>query len=79
MTMRKRDRLKKEALECTTFRGHKMGKFKNFTKDRAESVCTVCGAWVQVDAKPMPNGIDTAGSAVAEHCPIHKVNQAHAA
>jgi len=30
--------------------------------------CSVCGAWVQVDTNPMPNGIDVAGSIYGQAC-----------
>ncbi len=57
--------LQDEALESCKFRGHKMGKFNKYNI----SECTICKAWVQVDDKPAPNGIDIGGPAVALHCP----------
>ena len=77
--MRKRDQLKKEALEATTFRGHKMGKFQNYSPNSAYATCTVCGMGgmgVMVTSKPAPNDIDVGGSAVAMTCEGGKANAA---
>ena len=38
-----------------------------------EAECSVCKAWVQVDTKPLPNGIDIGGPAVALGCPARDV------
>lgn len=63
------DRLKKEALEATTFRGHQMKPWDDY-KDGKQStaVCAICDKWVIVNTSPMPNGIDIGGSAVAMTC-----------
>lgn len=74
--MRAIDRLKREAKESCSFRGHTMSRFRRmeFWTKCAESICTSCGASVHVDAKPAPNGIDIAGEAVALNCPVEKEN-----
>jgi hypothetical protein len=66
--MKKIDRLKKEALESCDFRGHDMGKFRNYDKETARSLCWNCGMYVQVESSPAPNSIDIGGNAVAMTC-----------
>ena len=74
--MLKRDRLKKEALVACRWRGHKMGKFTNFTygaeyrqpRRTAMAFCKVCDAWVNVTDRPLPNEIEIGGEAVALCC-----------
>ena len=56
--------LRKDAKDTATWRGHDMGRFDRF----GVSTCHKCEAWVQVDAKPAPNGIDIGGPAVAIGC-----------
>lgn len=69
--MKKVIRLKSEARESSTWRGHTMKRFEQLTPTTHESTCKVCGAYVQVDTKPLPNGIDISGNAVALGCPIN--------
>lgn len=67
--MRKIDRLKKEVKEAAKFRGHKMGKFRTWKYSKiAMSVCNTCNRCVVVDLKPLPNGIEIGGEAVALNC-----------
>ncbi len=54
--------LKKRAQSSTSFRGHKM-KWNN-----GLGTCKHCGAWVQLNIKPLPNDIDIGGPAVAINC-----------
>jgi hypothetical protein len=62
--------LMKEAEKSAKFRNHTMGKWHVFAgKKCVESVCTMCGAWVQVETNPAPNSIDIGGPAVAIGCP----------
>jgi hypothetical protein len=67
MIMKKIDRLKREASDAATWRGHKMGRFTHFTHT-AISECSICGASVEVDTRPPANGIDIGGPAVAIGC-----------
>ncbi|KKM71239.1 hypothetical protein LCGC14_1432690 [marine sediment metagenome] len=61
-------RLKAEARESATWRGHDMIRFTVLSEYRVEAVCRDCGAYVQVDANPAANGIDIGGTAVAINC-----------
>ena len=63
-------RLKLEALESTTFRGHRMSRFSHYTPGNAVSQCLDCPAEVQVLSRPAPNQIDVGGNAVALTCPV---------
>jgi hypothetical protein len=65
----KERRLKSEAIEACSYRGHKMSKFHgskyhphHFAK------CTECFMEVMVDTHPEPNEIDVSGEAVALNC-----------
>jgi hypothetical protein len=68
--MAKEKRLKKEAMDSAMWRGHS---FRGawlahdcgylFSRE-----CRVCGAWVQVNLKPVANDIDIGGTAVAINC-----------
>lgn len=58
--------LQEEATRSCTWREHVMGAFD----ENNVSECKTCKAWVQVDEKPAPNGIDIGGPAVAMHCPV---------
>lgn len=63
------NRLKREAKESATWRGHDMKRFKTFKPNQvAESVCRGCNAYVQIDTKPLPNGISIRGDAIALNC-----------
>ncbi len=68
--MTKIDRLKKEALEGCTWRGHKMGRFEksDYWPGVATSTCKICGRSVTVNTRPQPNEIDIGGDAVAVNC-----------
>ncbi len=70
--MRKIERLRLEALESCSFRGHKMKRFKRayngIAGNCAFTSCMSCGKEVVVCDKPAPNGIDVGGEAVALHC-----------
>lgn len=59
--------LKEEALESAEWRGHDMGGWNSYKAPYCE--CVKCGAFVQVDSSPAPNGIDIGGDAVAINCP----------
>lgn len=62
--------LEQSAMEAAINRGHRMTPFATLYEQRhiAESVCEKCEAYVQVNAKPAPNGIDIGGTAVALNC-----------
>lgn len=66
--MRKIDRLKWEAREAALFRGHSLGFFESLGENKAVASCQDCGMEVYVDSRPMPNGIDIHGDAVADNC-----------
>jgi hypothetical protein len=40
----------------------------NCGRETQTGTCDTCGAWVQVDTRPEPNGIDIGGPAVAVNC-----------
>jgi len=62
------DRLKREAMEACTHRGHTMYRWHDFNSTNAVSACVYCGKEVQVLTKPRPNEIDIGGEAVALGC-----------
>jgi hypothetical protein len=73
------DDLKKEADASATWRQHHLGPWDDTRHgsardlaagyDRQTSIAECrCGAYVQVDTNPPPNGIDIGGSAVAVNC-----------
>lgn len=66
------DQLTLEAAEACTNRGHVMGweehSFKDDNASKRWAVCLHCSASVEVRTKPMANGIDIGGSAVAVNC-----------
>ncbi len=69
--MRKIERLKQETRQAAKFRGHTLGKFRNFDLNgspAAYAECTVCGKWVQVETRPAPNSIEVGGPAIAVGC-----------
>ena len=56
---------------CET-RGHRLGKWDTRhgeSRSLANNECIGCGAWVQCNTRPQPNGIDIGGTAVALNCP----------
>jgi transcription elongation factor Elf1 len=65
-------KLKTEARKSATNAGHTMGPFhtiKRATKRTvAEALCVKCGAYVQVDTNPPPNGIDISGDVFGKTC-----------
>ncbi|KKM18488.1 hypothetical protein LCGC14_1665130 [marine sediment metagenome] len=64
-------RLKREARESCTWRGHSMKPFETVIPNkRVFSECRNCTGYVQVDTFPPPNGIDIGGDALALNCPI---------
>lgn len=67
--MTKKERLKKEAREAATWRGHKLGRFNGGTLPSAASAeCMTCGQWVIIDTQPLPNGMEIGGPAIALNC-----------
>lgn len=60
--------LKREALESAIWRGHDMSRFKSLHPNAAEASCRKCGKLVIVNSKPMLNGIEIHGRAVALGC-----------
>ena len=68
--MTKMRRLKIEAWASATRRGHDMAHFTTLSGHLAEAICRDCGAYVQVDTNPAPNGIDIGGTAVAINCDV---------
>lgn len=68
--MKKRDILRREAIDSSIFRGHELTRFKWATPTRGWADCKNCAAWVTVIVNPAPNEIDIGGPAVAVNCPI---------
>lgn len=73
--MTKLKRLKKETLETCKFRKHKMGRFVSYNPcfgftslTTAYAHCKICDKQVVVCTKPLPNGIEIGGEAVALSC-----------
>ncbi len=67
--------LKESAVEGAEWRGHKMGPWRLWDFwDTPFCQCQICGAVVQVDGNPLPNGIDISGHAVALNCPVGEGN-----
>lgn len=66
--------LKREASAAARFRGHVIRwapEHKGWAGGRAASGACRCGAVVQVEQIPAPNGIEVGGSAVASSCPAY--------
>ncbi len=63
------ERLKLEAKESATCRGHRLSRFSHYTPSNAVATCQDCPAEVQVLSQPAPNEIDISGEAVAIDCP----------
>lgn len=66
-------RLRREAMESATWRGHQMGRWEIILgggtgAHRQQATCKKCGKQVVVDTNPPPNGIDIGGEAVALGC-----------
>jgi len=66
--MTKYNKLRAEAVEACNFRGHEMTRFSRFKDGHGEASCQFCGKKALVDPKPMPNGIDLSGEALALNC-----------
>jgi hypothetical protein len=60
-------KLKREAMKAYKFRGHKMSPWCDITRGSG-CYCLVCGKWVQVLLKPLPNEISIGGGAIALYC-----------
>jgi ribosomal protein L40E len=65
-------KLKHEAEEAATFRGHRLGKWgmtgEYGRKDMYRAVCKKCGAEVDITANPKPNEIEISGEAITIGC-----------
>jgi hypothetical protein len=70
--MTRTKRLKECASAAAIARGHSMRRFGRVQvadgRETWQTECRRCGAWVQVQPNPAPNGIDIGGSAVAVGC-----------
>lgn len=76
--MTKLQRLKAEAKETATLRGHMLGRFKASVitpetstggeREAAVAVCQVCAAFVVVDPNPPPGEPEIVGQAVDMDC-----------
>lgn len=70
------ERLKREARETATARGHELGRFLPMGEGQrkghraAFARCGACGMGVTVETKPPPNGIEIGGEAVALTCTV---------
>lgn len=64
------DKLKRKAEESCAARGHTIGPWKD-CGTMAMADCQQCRAFVAIDTKPKPNGIDISGSAVGANCPYN--------
>lgn len=67
--MTKKERLRREAHDSTTGRGHVMLKFDHHGPHRCVSQCLYCSAYVVVNSKPWPNQTELCGTALALECP----------
>lgn len=64
-------RLLREAREAARMRGHEIKRAKverSESRSTAVLVCRRCGSEVGVDTRPLPNGIEIGGEAVAVGC-----------
>jgi len=65
-------KLRREAREAATMRGHNLARFSRRRGwgigSAYEAVCTACGRGVWIEETPPPNGIYTAGEALAVSC-----------
>ena len=69
--MKSLDTLRNEAQEAAKRRGHWIKWLHPFFGERTsiqDGKCRVCGAPVQIDVSPLPNGIDMGGEALAMNC-----------
>jgi len=72
--MSRRDRLRREAIEAATWRGHQLGKFwtSRYRPFKATANCLRCCCTVTINTRPEANEIDMAGDAVAVGCRADK-------
>lgn len=63
-----RDRLKREAERSAYWHGHSLAPWTDCGPDRARTHCQDCRRRAFVNTRPLPNGIDIGGSAVAMGC-----------
>lgn len=64
-------RLLREAREAARMRGHEIKRAKverSESRSTAVIACRRCGSDVAVDTRPLPNGIEIGGAAVAVGC-----------
>lgn len=64
-------KLQLQARQSAENRGHTLGRWMtnhNDEHDTALATCIHCGHFVQCDTRPLPNGIDIGGTAVARDC-----------
>jgi hypothetical protein len=65
-------RLREEAMESTSFRGHTMCNWILLCPVNGcsfwRSMCVICGASVDVRIKPQPNECELAGEAISLGC-----------
>ena len=61
-------KLKLKAEQVASTRGHKIYDWNETGRHSAIAFCENCGRYVQVDSKPLPNGIDIGGPALALQC-----------
>lgn len=65
------DKLKREARQAATYRGHRLSPFRTLKAAGVRKVgraACPCGMDVQVETHPAPNSIDIGGEAVALNC-----------
>ena len=71
------ERLRREGKDAATWRGHTLAKFvrTDYGEGRMVAVagCIHCARIVGIDTKPLPNGIECWGGAVAVGCNPAKV------
>jgi hypothetical protein len=63
--------LRRRAEDACETRGHRLGKWVTIhgeSQSLANNECTDCGAGVQCNTRPQPNGIDIGGEALALNC-----------
>lgn len=66
--MTKLQRLKREARDVATWRGHTLARFRSSDTRYHFAQCSQCNQGVQVALRPYSNEIDIGGEAVALNC-----------
>ncbi len=70
--VRRLERLRIQAIEATTARGHTLERFRHYGPPWAHRLanarCAVCRREVHINARPYPNEIDIGGRALAINC-----------